>query len=265
MTALEKALTEFRSVERTAQGSSKLHSLDPRAKTVVTIVYIATVLSISLDSLPALLIFWVFPIIASAMGGIGYGEVMRKSLYTLPLIAFIGIFNPMLHREPMLYAGAVAISRGWVEFLAILLRGLLTVQMVIVLIMTTGFYKVCRGLNRMGVPSVFTTQMMLVYRYIYVLVDEAIDMDRARKSRSYGRKSYKIRMWGIFVGQLLIRTVNRAQRIHMAMLSRGFHGEIRALNHTKWHIGDTLFLIAACGCIIACRLVDIGALLNIPA
>ena len=95
MTALEKALTEFRSVEHTAQGKSVLHSLDPRAKTIVTVVYIATVLSISLDSLPALLLFWIFPIIASAMGGIGYGEVMHKSLYTLPLIAFIGIFNPM--------------------------------------------------------------------------------------------------------------------------------------------------------------------------
>ena len=130
------------------------------------------------------------------MGGIGYGEVMHKSLYTLPLIAFIGIFNPMLHREPVLYAGTIAISRGWVEFIAILLRGLFTVQMVIVLIMTTGFYKVCRGLNRIGVPAVFTTQMLLVYRYIYVLVDEAIDMDRARKSRSYGKKGYRLRMWG---------------------------------------------------------------------
>ena len=98
MTALEKALTELHSVEYTARGESLLHSLDPRAKTLGAVIYIATVLSVSLDSLPTLLLLWIFPIIASTLGGISYGTVFRKSLYTLPFIIFIGIFNPIFQR-----------------------------------------------------------------------------------------------------------------------------------------------------------------------
>lgn len=260
MTALEKALTEFKEVEHASRGESVLHSLDARAKTVVVILYIIAVLSVSLDSLQGIVLFWVFPIIACAMGGIGYGEVMKKSLYTLPFIAFIGIFNPIFEREPMLYAGDVVITRGWVEFMSIILRGLLSVQMVLVLIMTTGFYRVCRGLSRMGMPSVFTTQLLLVYRYIYVLVEEAIDMDRARKSRSYGRKGYGFKMWGTFVGQLLIRTVARAQRIHLAMLSRGFTGELHSPVKSRWRARDTVFVAVSAILFAACRLIDISVI-----
>lgn len=260
MTALEKALTEFKEVEHASRGESVLHSLDARAKTIAVMLYIIAVLSVSLDSLQGIVLFWVFPIIACAMGGIGYGEVMKKSLYTLPFIAFIGIFNPIFEREPMLYAGDVVITRGWVEFLSIILRGLLSVQMVLVLIMTTGFYRVCRGLSRMGMPSVFTTQLLLVYRYIYVLVEEAIEMDRARKSRSYGRKGYGFKMWGTFVGQLLIRTVARAQRIHLAMLSRGFTGELHSPVKSRWRVRDTVFVAVSAILFAACRLIDISVI-----
>lgn len=260
MTALEKALSEFNEVEHASRGGSLLHRLDARGKTIVTLIYIIAVLSVSLDAFQGIVIFWIFPIIACAMGGISYGEVFRKSLYTLPFIAFIGIFNPVFQREPMLVAGGVTISKGWVEFVSILLRGLLSVQIVLVLIMSTGFYRVCRGLSRMGVPSVFTTQLLLVYRYIYVLVEEAIDMDRARKSRSYGRKGYGFRMWGTFVGQLLIRTVARAQRIHLAMLSRGFTGELHSLVKSHWRMRDTVFVAVSAMLFAACRLIDMSVI-----
>lgn len=155
MTALEKALIEIKAVEHASRGESMLHRLDPRAKTVVTLLYIIAVLSVSLDALQGIVIFWIFPIIACAMGGLSYGEVFRKSLYTLPFIAFIGIFNPIFQREPMLHIGDFVITRGWVEFVSILLRGLLSVQMVLVLVMSTGFTEcaavwakwVCRGFS----------------------------------------------------------------------------------------------------------------------
>lgn len=260
MTALEKALIEIKAVEHASRGESMLHRLDPRAKTVVTLLYIIAVLSVSLDALQGIVIFWIFPIIACAMGGLSYGEVFRKSLYTLPFIAFIGIFNSIFQRAPMLHIGDFVITRGWVEFVSILLRGLLSVQMVLVLVMSTGFYRVCRGLGKMGVPGIFTTQLLLVYRYIYVLVEEAIDMDRARKSRSYGRKGYGVKMWGTFVGQLLIRTVNRAQRIHSAMVSRGFTGELRSVVKMKWQMRDTVFVGVATVLMVLCRCMNVCGL-----
>ena len=193
MGALEKALTELNEVERMACTGSRMHSIDPRAKLIVTVIYIVAVLSFSLDSPAGIILFWVFPIIVSAMSRISYNAVFVKSLYTLPFIMFIGIFNPIFNREPMLYIGDMAISRGWVEFVSIIIRGLLSVQAVLLLIMSTGFNRLCAAMGKLGVPSIFTTQLMLLYRYIFVLLDEALSMDRARKSRSYGRKKYGLK------------------------------------------------------------------------
>ena len=61
MTALEKALIEIKAVEHASRGESMLHRLDPRAKTVVTLLYIIAVLSVSLDALQGIVIFWIFP------------------------------------------------------------------------------------------------------------------------------------------------------------------------------------------------------------
>lgn len=85
-------------------------------------------------------------------------------------------------------------------------------------------------------------------------------MDRARKSRSYGRKSYGVKMWGTFVGQLLIRTVNRAQRIHSAMVSRGFTGELRSMVKMKWQMRDTVFVGVATVLMVLCRWVNVCGL-----
>jgi len=154
---------------------SRMHSIDPRAKLIVTVIYIVVVLSFALDSPAGIILFWVFPIIVSAMSGISYNAVFVKSLYTLPFIMFIGIFNPIFNREPMLYIGDMAISRGWVEFVSIIIRGLLSVQAVLLLIMSTGFNRLCAAMGKLGVPSIFTTQLMLLYRYIFVLLDRGFE------------------------------------------------------------------------------------------
>lgn len=264
MTSLERALTEMKEAERCSSSGGRLHRLDPRAKVVVTLLYVGMVLSFSLDSVAGLLLFGVFPIFGSALAGIDFSRVFRRSLLVLPFIVLIGAFNPMLRHEPALYVGSTAISEGWVELCAIVLRGLLSVQALLLLVMTTGFINVCHGLNRLGVPAVFTTQLLLVYRYIYVLVEEAIDMDRARKSRSYGRKGYGLKMWGTFVGQLLLRTVGRAQRLHRAMLSRGFTGALPLTSPLKWRRTDTVFVAVAAAAIVALRLINVNAILHFP-
>ena len=71
MGALEKALTELNEVERMACTGSRMHSIDPRAKLIVTVIYIVVVLSFALDSPAGIILFWVFPIIVSAIHGRG--------------------------------------------------------------------------------------------------------------------------------------------------------------------------------------------------
>ncbi len=62
-----------------------------------------------------------------------------------------------------------------------------------------------------------------------MLIDEAKRLVRARALRSFKSRGMGIAVFGQLVGQLLLRTIDRSQRIHQAMLSRGFNGEIRLL------------------------------------
>ena len=105
-------------------------------------------------------------------------------------------------------------------------------------------------------PTVFTTQLLFVYRYLFVLIEEAAAMQQARDARSFGRKSYPLKVWGTLVGQLLIRTFDRAERISRAMLARGFTGRISEgmSERPAWKMRDTLFLAAWCSALVLLRL-----------
>lgn len=230
-------------MERAAQCSSLLHRLDARAKLLVTLLFLIIMLSIPLADLGQLILFSIYPIIISSIGRISYGTIFKRSLMVLPFVLFIGIFNPVIDRQTVFYIGGVGITAGWISFISILLRGVLSAQAVFLLIYTTGFYNVCRGMQQLGTPTLFTTQLFFVHRYIFVLLQEALNMHRARAARSFGRRPYSIRMWGTFVGQLLIRTLERSQRIYHAMLSRGFSGTIQGNFHTVWGSRETYYLV----------------------
>ena len=246
MSKLEKVLYELSQIERSSGQTSPLHTIDARAKVVVTLLFLIFVLSLSVYNLSGLILFFIYPIVSCSMAGISYGYIFKRSLIVLPFILLVGIFNPLLNRQVVFYAGGIGITAGWISFFSILIRGIVSAQAVFILIYTTGFYRICRGMIRMGIPSVLTTQLLFVYRYIFVLLQEALNMDRARAARSFGQKSYSFRMWGIFIGQLLIRTIERSERIHRAMLSRGFTGKIEVNFHSEegeWGAKETCYLI----------------------
>ncbi|MDD3037562.1 cobalt ECF transporter T component CbiQ [Bacteroides sp.] len=243
MNKLEKGIYELNRMEQTSEQSSPLHKLDARAKLLVTLLFLFFVLSLSLNDLAGLILCLIYPIVSCTMAGISYGVVFKRSLIVLPFIVFIGIFNPILDKQVVFYVNGIGITAGWISFLSIIIRGLISVQAVFILILTTGFYNVCRGLGRLGIPSLLTTQLLFVYRYISVLMQEALSMDRARAARSFGRKSYPFKMWGVFIGQLLIRTIDRSERIHRAMLARGFTGNIEGNSHSVWRTKETLFVV----------------------
>lgn len=244
MSRLENALIILQRLESTPD-EGWLRKIDPRCKLIVTIIFLIAVLSVPLTDMARLTWFFVFPIIMSTIAEIPYSRIFKASLWVLPFVALIGIFNPFIDRQPELIIAGVTINRGWVTFLSIIIRGLLTVQGIILLIETTGFISMCRGMNSIGVPRFLTTQLLMVYRYITVLITEALNMSRARAARGFGRKNFPLKMWGQMIGQLLLRTIDRAEHIHRAMISRGFDGEIPVNRSNCWQMRDTLFLISS--------------------
>lgn len=253
---LQTALYALERLEEEARRDSPLHRTDARAKLLVTTIFLATMLSVPLARLSEILLYALFPILTAAQGGMRYAPIFRRSLFVLPFVALVGIFNVFYARMPVFRIGPLTVTEGWIALLSMLLRGLLATQALLTMIGSTGIFALCRGMQRLGIPRPFTTQLLFVYRYLHVMIDEALNMARAREARSYGRRTFPLRVWAPLVGQLLIRTFDRAEQIHRAMLARGFDGRIPDCTgaSTPWCRRDTLYLLGWSTALIAARL-----------
>ena len=203
-----------------------LHRLDPRAKVVATLAFAVAIASFEKHRVLPLLPFAFYPVTLAAAGGVPLAPLGRRLLLAAPFVLLVGAFNPLLDAAPAAL-GPFVVRAGWLSFLSILLRFVLTVSAALVLLAVTGIHGICAALERLGVPRALVTQLLVLYRYLFVLVDEAGRMDRARSLRSFGRRGGGLSMAGPFLGTLLLRTWSRAERIHLSMLSRGFSGHFR--------------------------------------
>lgn len=262
MSRLDDALRDLHSLDVLAVRPTWLSRFDPRAKIVVTAAFIIAVVSFDRYSLAALLPFALFPIVFAALGEVPPALILRKLLIASPFALMIGIFNPLLDRTPLLAIFQIEISGGWLSFCSLLLRFSLTVSMALILVAGTGFHNVCVGLARLGLPKVFTTQLLFLYRYAYVLAGEAARMNAARELRAGGVRRLSLAVYGSLLGHLLLRALERAQRIHLAMVSRGFDGELRSRQVLRWRIADSLLLVACLACFALARRFDLAQLLG---
>lgn len=219
-----------------------IHKLDPRAKLITALIFILTVVSFGKYEISKLLPFIIFPVYLLTSGNIPILYILKKVLYVSPFAVMIGIFNPLFDREIMIYFGSSGISGGWISFISIMLRFSLTVTTALSLIACTGFNNICFAINKLGAPRIFSVQLLFIYRYIFVLVEEAARMVRARNLRSFNGKGKGIRTYGPLLGNLLLRTISRAERIYMAMVCRGFDGNIRIINRYTFGIKEVLFI-----------------------
>ena len=209
-----------------SSGNSPLHRLDAGAKVIATFAFIIAVVSFDRYAVSALTPFFLYPVALCALGNVPLVFILRKVAAVLPFAVLIGIFNPFIDTGIMFQAGPLAVSGGWVSFISILMRFALTVSAALLLVAVTGFYSVCASLEKFGVPRVFVVQLLFVYRYLFVLADESQKMSRARLARSFTSSPPGLKVFAPLVGQLLLRTLDRAERVYRAMACRGFDGTI---------------------------------------
>jgi cobalt/nickel transport system permease protein len=125
-------------------------------------------------------------------------------------------------------------------------RFVLTVGAALALVACTGMYRLGAGLEQLGVPRVFVMQLLFLYRYLFVVADEGLKMMRGVELRAGGRRSLRLRVYSSLIGHLLLRSMDRAERVYRAMVARGFDGEIRVLRRSSFGWTDWAFV---CGCL----------------
>jgi cobalt/nickel transport system permease protein len=239
-----------------------IHHLDPRTKVISTLAFIITVVSFPKYEVTRLLPFFIFPVVIFSLGDIPVRFILKKVLFASIFAVLIGLFNPVLDTNTMYHVFGIPVSGGWVSFLSILLKFLLTVSAVLLLISTTSFPGVSHALGKLGIPEVFISQLLFLYRYLFVLMEEAMRMVRARDLRSFGTRGRDARGFISLLGTLFIRTMERAERVYSAMLCRGFTGTIHPAKRYSLSIADFICLFVVGAVLVLFRTCDLVNLIG---
>lgn len=262
MSGIEALLREVRSLDVLTSQTSWVSRLDPRATILATFTFILVVVSFHRYEIAALLPLAIFPVVLARLADIPLRRVGFKLMLAMPFALMIGLFNPLFDPAPRMELLGHPIAGGWLSFISILVRVALTVASAVILLASIGIHRFCAGLEQLGVPTVLTTQLLFLHRYTLVLAGELGRMNLARELRSGSSNTMPLAVYGSLLGHLLLRTLERAQRIHQAMQSRGFNGHLQMRQAKQWRNIDTAFLALCLGGFLVVRTTDPATLLG---
>ena len=262
MSRLAKQVAEIGVTDTLAAQDTPVHRLDPRAKLAATLLYLVVVISFERHTVSALIPLVFFPVYLCASGHIPPGYIFRKMVWVSPFALAAAAVNPFLDTQPLTALCGVEISAGQMSFISVMLRFALTVGATLALLAVTGFYRLVWAAERLGLPKVLAVQLMFFFRYLFVLAAEAVRMMRARSLRTFSKRGMGLRSFGPLAGRLLLRTLDRAERIYTAMIARGFSGTVHAFSPLRFRFRDGMFVVGWALFFAAARWIDLPAALG---
>lgn len=230
----------FNTFDHYQQHGTRIHHLDPRVKVLIAAGFIVSTALLPDGAWLAYALSWALVIGLALMAHIEPWFVIKRSLLILPfLLAAVTVAftlpGQVLWQGPW---GLTITGAGLTRFVSIVMRSWISIQMAILLTTTTHFPDVLHALRHLKVPAILVAILAFMYRYLFVLVDEAARLLRARAARSAqlpGLKSGRSLWWramvaGNMVGQLFSRSLARSEDVYRAMLARGYQGELLTMN-----------------------------------
>lgn len=235
-------------IDHHRSGTSLVHQADPRLKLIILITYILSVVAVPEKYLRSYLVLAVIPLILSLLSGVSLWHYFQKLSKLYPMIFFITFILPFIP-----YGRTPVISLGWIHlyqtgvdnFLLINIKSILIIFMSIVLTTTTDFNLLLKALEKLRIPGVVIIVLAFMYRYIFLLIDEAERNFFAYQSRhiklSFGKKLKSLTKQ---IAVIFLRTFERGERVYLAMEARAFTGKIFTMGQLHWEVRDTIILIA---------------------
>ena len=216
-------------IDRYSALDSPLHVLEPRTKLIVFTALIIAVLSIPVSSGPLFIAYFFLTAILMGISQVPLNYILGRILVILPFIVLASLAAPW---------------KGYVGLWILFVRAILCLMLLILLTNTTRFVELLRGMRKLGCPQILAMNLSFLYRYLFVLTEEAMRMKQARDCRRVGQAPFReeLRTLSSMLGTLLVRSFERAERMHSAMLSRGYSGDFPVVSPKKFSWHDFVFL-----------------------
>ncbi len=224
-------------VERWSRLDSVLHRLDARAKLLALLCFLVAVSTTPPRAQAAFLAFAGLLALAALLSRLPFASLLRRALLVLPFTATFALMT-WWSGDP---TRAIALAeRSFLSGLAALL-----------LIATTPLPQLASALETLGAPRPLLLTVQFLYRYLFVISEQAQHMRLAALSRG----KWRFDLAGGALAVLFARSSERAGGIYRAMLARGFHGSFPLARPTAFSARDALFLTATAAVCLAIRMV----------
>ena len=215
-------------IDHSCRLDSHVHRFDVRAKIVLAVFFIVLSVTTPPKHLLTFLTYAGVLLWAIALSRVPLGPIAARSATVLPFSVFLAVGLPFIKGgETIQICGlALSLSGLWL-FIGATIKSLLSVVALILLVSTTPFNRILNGLRQLGMPTFFIDLLTLTYRYLFLLVEEGTRLRRAAVARGYApRWLPQTIIIGRLVGNLFLRSYERAERVYGAMRLRGYTGQL---------------------------------------
>ncbi|WP_338699314.1 cobalt ECF transporter T component CbiQ [Streptomyces sp. Q6] len=221
-------------------GRSPVHALPPHTKLAAVFAFVVVVVSTPREAM------WAFALYAVLLGAVAYvakvpgGYLLKRLLIEIPFVAFAVLMPFVAEGDKVQVLGLSLSESGLWGAWNVLAKGTLGVAASVLLASTTELRELLLGLQRLKLPPLLVQIASFMIRYGDVITDEMRRMKIARESRGFEAKG--VRHWGVLAksaGALFIRSYERGERVHLAMVSRGYAGSMPVIDEvtasrTQW-------------------------------
>ncbi|MBW2432076.1 MAG: cobalt ECF transporter T component CbiQ [Deltaproteobacteria bacterium] len=235
-----------------------IHQLDPRIRVLLTSVY-AFVVALSYH-FTVLITALVISMLLIGISRINLKAVFNRIIWVNAFILLLWVLLPFTFKGDVLASvGSFAVYRPGVVLAAqITLKSYAIVLAFIALIATMSFATLGHALYRLHVPEKIVHLLLMTYRYVFVIEQEFLRLVRAAKIRGFrpGTNSNTYRTYSYVIGMLFVRAAARAERVHQAMLCRGFKGKFYSLQDFQMSSASWIFALLMTAVIIGLILIE---------
>lgn len=230
---ISKAISNIRKIDELGDKYTMIHKIDSSIKIIVTIIYVIKVLSIKQFIISDITSIVLYPLILFKFGKVPVKFILKKVLFILPLILGLSVINLIID-----------FSYSEIYFSVLLIfKCIFTLIGALLLMVTTGINNLAFGLKKLKIPNILIMQILMLHRYIILMMEECYRVKSAYELRTLGEKSMTMKDYGRIIGQMLLKTIDRSEKVYEAMKLRGFDGDLYINSNKKVGCIDFLYLI----------------------
>ena len=248
------SLFSLEHIEELTKKDTTIHHLHPIVKLFFTVFFIIFILTSTSYALFSYLFLICLVILICFLAKIPVREMLKRTLIGLPFSFFLGLSNVILMPTPISFYN-IPLTIGLLSMISIMLKTFLCLAVVFLFVATTPLEDIAGAFVLLHVPYFLVSIILVTYRYIYLLVEEAGKMHQAYILRHFKKDALEMKHMGSFLGLLFVRSLHHAHLVDDAMSLRGYDPGHYYGPHQSIHAEDVFLIVLMAGVMIILKVV----------